>query len=135
MFFIPIQLKIQCNVKMGPPPPPGSLPAKRGEDAGMSSEDDGLPRSPPEMSLLHDLGPGTTIKASAAPPPPPHQLLHPHPPQRAARDPAGPVNSPKVPVAESWSVPLEGIPRGHQNLPSALGLCGFSFFEQKFRSG
>lgn len=31
----------------------------------MSSEDDGLPRSPPEMSLLHDVGPGTTIKASA----------------------------------------------------------------------
>ncbi|PNJ08639.1 KIAA1211L isoform 6, partial [Pongo abelii] len=42
-----LQLKIQCNVKMGPPPPPGGLPAKRGEDAGMSSEDDGLPRSPP----------------------------------------------------------------------------------------
>ncbi|PNJ08638.1 KIAA1211L isoform 5, partial [Pongo abelii] len=57
-----LQLKIQCNVKMGPPPPPGGLPAKRGEDAGMSSEDDGLPRSPPEMSLLHDVGPGTTIK-------------------------------------------------------------------------
>ncbi|XP_069350810.1 CRACD-like protein [Eulemur rufifrons] len=59
-----LQLKIQCNVKMGPPPPPGVLPAKRGEDAGMSSEDDGLPRSPPEMSLLHDVGPGPTIKAS-----------------------------------------------------------------------
>lgn len=51
---------------MGPPPPPGGLPAKRGEDAGMSSEDDGLPRSPPEMSLLPDIGPGTTIKASEA---------------------------------------------------------------------
>ena len=50
---------------MGPPPPPGSLPTKRGDDAGMSSEDDGLPRSPPEMSLLHDIGSGTTIKASA----------------------------------------------------------------------
>lgn len=48
---------------MGPPPPPGGLPAKRGDDTGMSSEDDGLPRSPPEMSL-HDIGPGTTIKAS-----------------------------------------------------------------------
>ncbi|ELR58880.1 hypothetical protein M91_16729 [Bos mutus] len=60
-----LQLKIQCNVKMGPPPPPGSLPTKRGDDAGMSSEDDGLPRSPPEMSLLHDIGSGTTIKASA----------------------------------------------------------------------
>jgi hypothetical protein len=48
------------------PPPPGGLPAKRAEDTGMSSEDDGLPRSPPEMSLLHDVGPSTTIKASAA---------------------------------------------------------------------
>ncbi|XP_060025436.1 CRACD-like protein isoform X4 [Lagenorhynchus albirostris] len=59
-----LQLKIQCNVKMGLPPPPGGLPARRGDDAGMSSEDDGLPRSPPEMSLLHDIGPGTTIKAT-----------------------------------------------------------------------
>ncbi|XP_014391921.1 PREDICTED: uncharacterized protein KIAA1211-like homolog [Myotis brandtii] len=57
-----LQLKIQCNVKMGPPPAPGGLPAKRGDDPGMSSEDDGLPRSPPEMSLLHDIGPSTTIK-------------------------------------------------------------------------
>nr|XP_037860111.1 CRACD-like protein isoform X2 [Chlorocebus sabaeus] len=63
-----LQLKIQCNVKMGPPPPPGGLPAKRGEDAGMSSEDDGLPRSPPEMSLQHDVGPGTTIKVSVVSP-------------------------------------------------------------------
>uniref|UniRef100_G3QHM3 CRACD like n=1 Tax=Gorilla gorilla gorilla TaxID=9595 RepID=G3QHM3_GORGO len=63
-----LQLKIQCNVKMGAPPPPGGLPAKRGEDAGMSSEDDGLPRSPPEMSLLHDVGPGTTIKVSVVSP-------------------------------------------------------------------
>uniref|UniRef100_A0A8D2JK32 CRACD like n=1 Tax=Sciurus vulgaris TaxID=55149 RepID=A0A8D2JK32_SCIVU len=62
-----LQLKIQCHVKMGPPPPPGGLPAKRAEDTGMSSEDDGLPRSPPEMSLLHEVGPGMTIKASASP--------------------------------------------------------------------
>ncbi|XP_073906434.1 CRACD-like protein isoform X3 [Castor canadensis] len=61
-----LQLKIQCNVKMGPPPP-GGLPAKRAEDTGMSSEDDGLPRSPPEMSLLHDVGPSTTIKISLVP--------------------------------------------------------------------
>ncbi|CAO2607907.1 CRACD-like protein, partial [Lemmus lemmus] len=58
-----LQLKIQCNVKMGPPPP-GGIPIKRAEETGISSEDDGLPRSPPEMSLLHDAGPGTTIKAS-----------------------------------------------------------------------
>ncbi|KAM6178261.1 CRACD-like protein [Rhynchocyon petersi] len=57
-----LQLKIQCNVKLGPPPPPGEFPIKRGDDAGMSSEDDGLPSSPPEMSLLHDVGPSTTIK-------------------------------------------------------------------------
>ncbi|XP_038200086.1 CRACD-like protein [Arvicola amphibius] len=56
-----LQLKIQCNVKMGPPPP-GGIPIKRAEETGISSEDDGLPRSPPEMSLLHDVGPGTTIK-------------------------------------------------------------------------
>ncbi|XP_029794362.1 uncharacterized protein KIAA1211-like homolog [Suricata suricatta] len=62
-----LQLKIQCNVKMGPPPPPGGLPAKRGDDTGMSSEDDGLPRSPPEMSLP-DIGPGTTIKISLVSP-------------------------------------------------------------------
>ncbi|XP_054442221.1 CRACD-like protein [Pteronotus mesoamericanus] len=71
-----LQLKIQCNVKMGLPPPPGSLPAKRGDDAGMSSEDDGLPRSPPEMSFLHDIGPGTTIKVSfvsSSRPPSPEQ--------------------------------------------------------------
>lgn len=49
---------------MGPPPPSG-LTAKRGDDAGMSSEDDGLPRSPPEMCLLHDTGSSTAIKASA----------------------------------------------------------------------
>ncbi|XP_048209449.1 CRACD-like protein [Perognathus longimembris pacificus] len=61
-----LQLKIQCNVRMGPPPP-GGLPAKRAEDTGMSSEDDGLPRSPPEMSLLHDGGPSTTIKISLVP--------------------------------------------------------------------
>ncbi|XP_019524732.1 PREDICTED: uncharacterized protein KIAA1211-like homolog isoform X1 [Hipposideros armiger] len=75
-----LQLKIQCNVKVGPPPP-GGLPAKRGDDAGMSSEDDGLPRSPPEMSLLHDIGPSTTIKVSlisSSRPPSPDQLSSRH---------------------------------------------------------
>ncbi|EPQ05217.1 Testis-specific protein 10 protein [Myotis brandtii] len=71
-----LQLKIQCNVKMGPPPAPGGLPAKRGDDPGMSSEDDGLPRSPPEMSLLHDIGPSTTIKASTACAPRVHRTHH-----------------------------------------------------------
>ncbi|XP_036309937.1 CRACD-like protein [Pipistrellus kuhlii] len=70
-----LQLKIQCHVNMGPPPP-GGLPAKRGEDPGMSSEDDGLPRSPPELSLLPEAGPGTAVKvslASSSRPPSPDQ--------------------------------------------------------------
>ena len=89
---------------MGPPPPPGSLPTKRGDDAGMSSEDDGLPRSPPEMSLLHDIDSGTTIKASATcaprlppfppplPPPPP-----PLPPSPPPLSPPPPLLSPPPP--------------------------------------
>ncbi|XP_068124288.1 CRACD-like protein isoform X2 [Hyperolius riggenbachi] len=47
-----LQLKVQSNIKIGPPP--FGLMSKRIEDPGTSSEDDGLPRSPPEMSLLHD---------------------------------------------------------------------------------
>ncbi|XP_007501162.3 CRACD-like protein [Monodelphis domestica] len=54
-----LQMKIQYNMKLGPPPPCG-IPTKRADDAGMSSEDDGLPRSPPEMSLLHDITATTT---------------------------------------------------------------------------
>lgn len=46
------QLKLQSNIKVGPPP--FGLLSKRSEDAGASSEDDGLPRSPPEMSLIHE---------------------------------------------------------------------------------
>ncbi|KAM9247012.1 CRACD-like protein [Leptosomus discolor] len=59
-----LQLKLQPTMKLGPPPPFG-LHAKRTEDAGTSSEDDGLPRSPPEMSLLYgNLNSGTTTKFS-----------------------------------------------------------------------
>ncbi|KAM6290693.1 CRACD-like protein [Porphyrio hochstetteri] len=55
-----LQLKLQPTMKLGPPPP-FQLHTKRTEDAGTSSEDDGLPRSPPEMSLLHEnLNSGTT---------------------------------------------------------------------------
>lgn len=46
-----LQKKLQSNIKIGPPPL--GLLSKRTED-GTSSEDDGLPRSPPEMSLIHD---------------------------------------------------------------------------------
>ncbi|XP_059819893.1 CRACD-like protein isoform X1 [Hypanus sabinus] len=47
-----LQLKVQQNIKLGPPPK--STPAKRIEDTGASSEDDGLPRSPPESSPIHE---------------------------------------------------------------------------------
>lgn len=47
-----LQLKLQSNIKIGPPP--FGLLSKRTEDPGTNSEDDGLPRSPPEMSLLHE---------------------------------------------------------------------------------
>ncbi|KFW02070.1 Uncharacterized protein KIAA1211-like, partial [Fulmarus glacialis] len=61
-----LQLKLQPNMKLGPPPPFG-LHAKRTEDAGTSSEDDGLPRSPPEMSLLHEnLNSDTTTRVSSS---------------------------------------------------------------------
>nr|XP_048714190.1 testis-specific gene 10 protein isoform X3 [Caretta caretta] len=49
-----LQLKLQHSMKLGPPPPFG-IRAKRMDDAGTSSEDDGLPRSPPEISLLHEI--------------------------------------------------------------------------------
>lgn len=42
-------MKLQQQ-KMHLGPPPVLLPIKRREDLGGSSEDDGLPRSPPEVS-------------------------------------------------------------------------------------
>ncbi|XP_030634825.1 uncharacterized protein KIAA1211-like [Chanos chanos] len=45
-----LQLKLQQqNMRLGPPPL--VIPIKRVEDPGATSEDDGLPCSPPEMSL------------------------------------------------------------------------------------
>lgn len=61
-----LKMKLQPTMKLGPPPPFG-FHAKRTEDAGTSSEDDGLPRSPPEMSLLHEvLSSGTTTRVSSS---------------------------------------------------------------------
>uniref|UniRef100_A0A8C5P6Q1 CRACD like n=1 Tax=Leptobrachium leishanense TaxID=445787 RepID=A0A8C5P6Q1_9ANUR len=47
-----LQAKLQSNIKIGPPP--FGIFTKRTDDAGASSEDDGLPQSPPELSLAHD---------------------------------------------------------------------------------
>ncbi|KAH0624625.1 hypothetical protein JD844_032283 [Phrynosoma platyrhinos] len=56
-------LKLQQNWKAGLPSPFG-IPSKRIDDAGMNSEDDGLPRSPPETSLLHEILNSSTAKFS-----------------------------------------------------------------------
>lgn len=48
-FFSVDQMKLQQQ-KMHLGPPSLLLPIKRREDLGGSSEDDGLPRSPPEVS-------------------------------------------------------------------------------------
>ncbi|XP_072333280.1 CRACD-like protein isoform X2 [Scyliorhinus torazame] len=47
-----LQGQVQENIKLGPPPM--LIAAKKTEDTGASSEDDGLPRSPPESSPLHE---------------------------------------------------------------------------------
>ncbi|XP_066475378.1 CRACD-like protein [Tiliqua scincoides] len=58
-----LQLKLQQNWKLGVSSPFGT-PSKRVDDAGMSSEDDGLPRSPPETSLLQEILNSSTAKFS-----------------------------------------------------------------------
>ncbi|XP_072850570.2 CRACD-like protein isoform X1 [Pogona vitticeps] len=57
-----LQLKLQQNWKSGFPYAFGT-PAKR-DDPGMNSEDDGLPRSPPEASLLQEILNSSTAKFS-----------------------------------------------------------------------
>ncbi|XP_041114827.1 CRACD-like protein isoform X2 [Polyodon spathula] len=61
-----LQLKLQQNIRLGPPPL--VIPGKRTEDTGTSSEDDGLPRSPPEISPLHEsLAHGSAAQVSLQP--------------------------------------------------------------------
>ncbi|KAM6381400.1 acrosomal protein KIAA1210 homolog isoform 2-T3 [Pluvialis apricaria] len=48
-----LQLQLQQNIKLGSPPL--VITGKKVEDAGAISEDDGLPRSPPEISTLHEV--------------------------------------------------------------------------------
>ncbi|XP_053330017.1 acrosomal protein KIAA1210 homolog [Spea bombifrons] len=46
-------LQLQQNIRIGSAPQ--GIISKRLEDTGALSEDDGLPRSPPEINLLHDI--------------------------------------------------------------------------------
>ncbi|XP_044283216.1 acrosomal protein KIAA1210 homolog isoform X2 [Varanus komodoensis] len=48
-----LQLRLQQNLRFGSPPL--VITSKKMEDTGTVSEDDGLPRSPPEISPLHDI--------------------------------------------------------------------------------
>ncbi|XP_078236712.1 acrosomal protein KIAA1210 homolog isoform X3 [Pogona vitticeps] len=48
-----LQLRLQQNLRLGSPPL--VIAGKKTEDAGAISEDDGLPRSPPEISTLHNV--------------------------------------------------------------------------------
>ncbi|KAM4021124.1 acrosomal protein KIAA1210 homolog isoform 2-T3 [Anomaloglossus baeobatrachus] len=48
-----LQLQLQQNIRIGSPPR-GIVPKKL-EDPGTLSEDDGLPRSPPEITSLHEI--------------------------------------------------------------------------------
>uniref|UniRef100_A0A803XUC5 KIAA1210 n=1 Tax=Meleagris gallopavo TaxID=9103 RepID=A0A803XUC5_MELGA len=48
-----LQLQLQQNIRLGSPPL--VITGKKTEDAGTVSEDDGLPRSPPDISTLHEV--------------------------------------------------------------------------------
>ncbi|XP_053555148.1 acrosomal protein KIAA1210 homolog isoform X2 [Bombina bombina] len=48
-----LQLQIQQNIRIGSTPQ--KIVPKKQEDSGALSEDDGLPRSPPEITSLHDV--------------------------------------------------------------------------------
>ncbi|XP_062303166.1 CRACD-like protein [Osmerus eperlanus] len=56
-----LQLKLQQqNMRLGPPPL--LIPGKRTEDSGATSEDDGLPQSPQDMSFHDRAGPRSPSK-------------------------------------------------------------------------
>lgn len=57
-----LQLQLQQNIRFGSPPL--VITGKKLEDAGAVSEDDGLPRSPPEISTLHEVLTDSASKSS-----------------------------------------------------------------------
>ncbi|XP_071614281.1 acrosomal protein KIAA1210 homolog isoform X2 [Heliangelus exortis] len=57
-----LQLQLQQNIRLGSPPV--VITGKKLEDAGAVSEDDGLPRSPPEISTLHEVLTDSPSKSS-----------------------------------------------------------------------
>ncbi|XP_060105358.1 acrosomal protein KIAA1210 homolog isoform X2 [Heteronotia binoei] len=57
-----LQLQFQQTLQLRSPPL--VIASKKTEDTGAVSEDDGLPRSPPEISTLHDVLTSSTSKSS-----------------------------------------------------------------------
>ncbi|XP_038603639.1 acrosomal protein KIAA1210-like [Tachyglossus aculeatus] len=57
-----LQLQLQQNIRLGSPPL--VITGRRSEDTGAVSEDDGLPRSPPEISTLHEVLTCSSSKSS-----------------------------------------------------------------------
>ncbi|XP_075429456.1 acrosomal protein KIAA1210 homolog isoform X2 [Ascaphus truei] len=57
-----LQLQLQQNLRLGSPSQ--IIVSKKLEDSGALSEDDGLPRSPPEMTSLHEILAHSSSKAS-----------------------------------------------------------------------
>ncbi|KAM9274116.1 acrosomal protein KIAA1210 homolog isoform 2-T2 [Morus bassanus] len=57
-----LQLQLEQNIRLGSPPL--VITGKKLEDAGAVSEDDGLPRSPPEISTLHEVLTDSPSKSS-----------------------------------------------------------------------
>uniref|UniRef100_A0A8C5PJE0 DUF4592 domain-containing protein n=1 Tax=Leptobrachium leishanense TaxID=445787 RepID=A0A8C5PJE0_9ANUR len=60
-----LQLQLEQNMRIGSPP--RGIIAKNVEDSGALSEDDGLPRSPPEIGCLHELLADPASKGSSRP--------------------------------------------------------------------
>ncbi|XP_021261933.1 uncharacterized protein KIAA1210 homolog isoform X2 [Numida meleagris] len=57
-----LQLQLQQNIRLGSPPL--VITGKKTEDTGAVSEDDGLPRSPPDISTLHEVLADSPSKSS-----------------------------------------------------------------------
>ncbi|XP_075291864.1 acrosomal protein KIAA1210 homolog isoform X2 [Opisthocomus hoazin] len=57
-----LQLQLQQNIRLASPPL--VITGRKLEDAGAVSEDDGLPRSPPEISTLHEVLTDSPSKSS-----------------------------------------------------------------------
>ncbi|MEE6496881.1 hypothetical protein FKM82_002515 [Ascaphus truei] len=71
-----LQLQLQQNLRLGSPSQ--IIVSKKLEDSGALSEDDGLPRSPPEITSLHEILAHSSSKVSSDAPSRPISPFHTH---------------------------------------------------------